>query len=61
MGDPCQTLDVYHIRVGVAQSLDVESLGVLLKACFDLIIIGSSPPEYAPADCRCRRKYYLQK
>ena len=42
MGDLCQTFDVYHIRVGVTQSLDVESLGVLLKACFDLIIIGRS-------------------
>ena len=42
MGDLCQALNVYHIRVGIAQRLDVERLGVLLKACFDPVIIGRS-------------------
>ena len=42
MSDLCQALDVYHIRVGIAQGLDVESLGVLPEACFDPVIIGRS-------------------
>ena len=61
MGDLCQTFDVYHIRVGIAQSLDVESLGVLLKACFDPVIIGRSHESggHTVAD-GCRSAGYCQ-